>query len=148
MTLEQITSLLKAFDESSASRLKYTCGEEQITLEKAVAQSAVVCAPAVEAAPVIAAVQPAAAPAAAAPAAGATIDAPLVGTFYVASAPGETPFVQPGDTVHKGQTIGLIEAMKMINEIPAPCDCVIESLVAQDGALVGFGDPLFQIREL
>lgn len=147
MTLEQITSLLKAFDESSASRLKYTCGEEQITLEKAVAQSAVVCAPAMEAAPV-AAVQPAAAPAAAAPAAGATIDAPLVGTFYVASAPGEAPFVQPGDTVHKGQTIGLIEAMKMINEIPAPCDCVIESQVAQDGALVGFGDALFQIREL
>lgn len=147
MTLEQITSLLKAFDESSASRLKYTCGEEQITLEKAVAQSAVVCAPAMEAAPVAAA-QPAAAPAAAASAAGATIDAPLVGTFYVASAPGEAPFVQPGDTVHKGQTIGLIEAMKMINEIPAPCDCVIESLVAQDGALVGFGDPLFQIREL
>lgn len=147
MTLEQITSLLKAFDESSASRLKYTCGEEQITLEKAVAQSAVVCAPAMEAAPVAAA-QPAAAPAAAAPAAGATIDAPLVGTFYVASAPGEAPFVQPGDTVHKGQTIGLIEAMKMINEIPAPCDCVIESLVAQDGALVGFGDPLFQIRGL
>ena len=147
MTLEQITSLLKAFDESSASRLKYTCGEEQITLEKAVAQSAVVCAPVVEAAPVAAA-QPAAAPAAAAPAAGATIDAPLVGTFYVASAPGEAPFVKPGDTVHKGQTIGLIEAMKMINEIPAPCNCVIESLVAQDGALVGFGDPLFQIREL
>ncbi|MDM8201697.1 acetyl-CoA carboxylase biotin carboxyl carrier protein [Allofournierella massiliensis] len=147
MTLEQITSLLKAFDESSASRLKYTCGEEQITLEKAVAQSAVVCAPVVEAAPVAAA-QPAAAPAAAAPAAGATIDAPLVGTFYVASAPGEAPFVKPGDTVHKGQIIGLIEAMKMINEIPAPCDCVIESLVAQDGALVGFGDPLFQIREL
>lgn len=147
MTLEQITSLLKAFDESSASRLKYTCGEEQITLEKAVAQSAVVCAPAMEAAPVAAA-QPAAAPAAAAPAAGATIDAPLVGTFYVASAPGEAPFVKTGDTVHKGQTIGLIEAMKMINEIPAPCDCVIESLVAQDGALVGFGDPLFQIREL
>ena len=147
MTLEQITSLLKAFDESSASRLKYTCGEEQITLEKAVAQSAVVCAPVVAAAPV-AAPQPAAAPPAAAPAAGATIDAPLVGTFYVASAPGEAPFVKPGDTVHKGQTIGLIEAMKMINEIPAPCDCVIESLVAQDGALVGFGDPLFQIREL
>lgn len=147
MTLEQITSLLKAFDESSASRLKYTCGEEQITLEKAVAQSAVVCAPVVEAAPVAVA-QPAAAPAAAAPAAGATIDAPLVGTFYVASAPGEAPLVKPGDTVHKGQTIGLIEAMKMINEIPAPCDCVIESLVAQDGALVGFGDPLFQIREL
>ena len=147
MTLEQITSLLKAFDKSSASRLKYTCGEEQIILEKVVAQSAVVCAPAMEAAPVAAA-QPAAAPAAAAPAAGATIDAPLVGTFYVASAPGEAPFVQPGDTVHKGQTIGLIEAMKMINEIPALCDCVIESLVAQDGALVGFGDPLFQIREL
>ena len=116
-------------------------------MEKAVAQSAVVCAPVVEAAPV-AVSQPAAAPAAAAPTAGATIDAPLVGTFYVASAPGEAPFVKPGDTVHKGQTIGLIEAMKMINEIPAPCDCVIESLVAQDGALVGFGDPLFQIREL
>ena len=146
MTLEQITSLLKAFDESSASRLKYSSGEEQITLEKAVAQSAVVCAPAVETAPV-AVSQPAATPAAA-PSAGATIDAPLVGTFYVASAPGEAPFVKPGDTVQKGQTIGLIEAMKMINEIPAPCTCVIESLVAQDGALVGYGDALFQIREL
>lgn len=104
MTLEQITSLLKAFDESSASRLKYTCSEEQITLEKAVTQSAVVCAPAMEAAPVAAA-QPAAAPAAAAPAAGATIDAPLVGTFYVASAPGETPLCSPATPCTRGRPL-------------------------------------------
>lgn len=145
MNLEQITSLMKAFDESSSSRFEYHCGEEHLTLEKAVAQPVAPCVP-------VAVSQPAAiAPVGSAQPEvdlGSTIDAPLVGTFYVASAPGEPPFVNPGDTVKKGQIIGLIEAMKMINEIPAPCNCVIEQVLAEDSTLVGFGDSLFQIREL
>ena len=73
---------------------------------------------------------------------------PLVGTFYRASAPDAPAFVQPGDRVKKGQTIGLIEAMKMISEIPSPCDCIIQQVVAEDGQLVGFGDALFEVQEL
>ena len=85
--------------------------------------------------------------AAAAPAAGATIDAPLVGTFYAASAPDAAPFVQVGDHVKKGQTVCLMEAMKMMNEVQAPCDCVIEEILQEDGALVSFGEPLLRYRE-
>lgn len=146
MNLEQITSLLNAFDRSSSTRLEYQCGEEHLVLEKAPA-APVTCAPA--AAPAASSIaQDLAAAAPEQAACGQTIDAPLVGTFYVAGAPGEAPFVQPGDRVRKGQTIGLIEAMKMINEIPSPCDCVIHKVVAQDGALVGFGEALVEIQEL
>ena len=73
---------------------------------------------------------------------------PPVGTFYAASAPGEAPFVSVGDTVKKGQTLCVLEAMKMMSEVPAPCDCVILEILAKDGDLVGFDAPLFQVREL
>ena len=95
---------------------------------------------------------PAAAPAAAAAPAPApqssspSIDAPLVGTFYAAPAPDQAPFVLPGDRVSKGQTVCLIEAMKMMSEVPAPCDCVIESVCKSNGELVAFGEPLFRYR--
>ena len=75
------------------------------------------------------------------------IRAPLVGTFYAASAPGQLPLVKPGDTVKKGQTVCLIEAMKMMSEIAAPCDCVIEAALAKDGELLAFDAPIFRYRE-
>ena len=53
-----------------------------------------------------------------------------------------------GDTVKKGQTLCVLEAMKMMSEVPAPCDCVILEILAKDGDLVGFDAPLFQVREL
>ena len=90
-----------------------------------------------------AAVSPAAAPAPA----DKCITAPLVGTFYAASAPDAAPFVQVGDHVKKGQTVCLMEAMKMMNEVQAPCDCVIEEILQEDGALVSFGEPLLRYRE-
>lgn len=68
-------------------------------------------------------------------------------TFYAASAPDAAPYVQVGDHVKKGQTVCLMEAMKMMNEVQAPCDCVIEAVLQQDGALVSFGDPLIRYRE-
>ena len=95
----------------------------------------------------------AAAPAAPAPAAAASeapeapaITAPLVGTYYAASAPDQAPFVAVGDRVSKGQTVCLIEAMKMMSEVPAPCDCVIEEILKANGELVAFGEPLFRYR--
>lgn len=75
-----------------------------------------------------------------------TIDAPLVGTFYVASAPGVEPFVKKGSKVAAGETVCLIEAMKMMSEIPAPCDCVIEEVLKGDGEVVSFGEALFRYQ--
>ena len=73
-----------------------------------------------------------------------TIDAPLVGTFYAAPAPDQPPFVSAGTRVAKGQTVCLIEAMKMMSEVPAPCDCTIEEVLKADGQLAAFGEPLFR----
>lgn len=75
-----------------------------------------------------------------------SITAPLVGTFYTASAPDQPPFVQEGDRVGKGQTVGLIEAMKMMSEVTAPCECVIEKVLVKNAELVAFGTPLFSYK--
>ncbi len=138
MTQDTLFQLVKAFEAGRASRLEYTEGDSRLVLEKSAAAPAAPVPPA----PVPAAEVPGAAPEA------QKVQSPLVGTFYAAAEPGGTPFVKPGDSVHKGQTVCIVEAMKMINEIPAPCDCVIEECLARDGALVGFGDGLFRIREL
>lgn len=74
------------------------------------------------------------------------ITAPMVGTYYAASAPRQSPFVMPGDRVYKGQTVCMMEAMKMISEIPAPCDCIIEEILKADGDLAAFGEPLFRYQ--
>ena len=142
MTQETLSRLLEAFAQGRIAHLEYAQGDSRLVLD---APAAPGNGPAVvPAVPV-----PAAAPAPAlAPEKGATIDAPLVGTFYTASSPDAQPFVQVGDRVKKGQTVCILEAMKMINEIPAPCDCVIEEVLVQNQALVGFGDPMFRVREL
>ena len=77
---------------------------------------------------------------------GPVIAAPLVGTYYATPAPDQPPFVAVGDTVKKGQTVCLIEAMKMMSEVPAPCDCVIEEVLKASGELVAFEEPLFRYR--
>lgn len=139
MTNSEIFELLDRFERSSAVTMKVSVGGDTLELSRAGSP-----APAA----------PAAAPAAAAPAAapapaeeGLLIRAPLVGTFYAASAPGQPPLVKPGDTVKKGQTVCLIEAMKMMSEIAAPCDCVIEAALARDGELLAFDAPIFRYRE-
>ena len=139
MTNFEIFELLDRFERSSAVTMKVSVGGDTLELSRAGSP-----APAA----------PAAAPAAAAPAAapapaeeGLLIRAPLVGTFYAASAPGQPPLVKPGDTVKKGQTVCLIEAMKMMSEIAAPCDCVIEAALAKDGELLAFDAPIFRYRE-
>lgn len=74
------------------------------------------------------------------------VKAPLVGTFYAAPGPDQAPFVSVGDHVKKGQTVCLIEAMKMMSEIPAPCDCVIGEILKSSGDLVAFGEPLLRYK--
>lgn len=140
MTNQEIFDLIACFDRSTVQTLKLS--KEDFTIELTRGQGAPVPgAPAAAAAP--AATAPAAeAPAAAQPA----ITAPLVGTYYAAPAPDQPPFVSVGDRVSKGQTVCLMEAMKMMSEVPAPCDCVIEEVCCASGDLVAFGDALFRYR--
>ena len=136
MTNQEIFELMARFDRSGITSFKLTAKDVTLELGKGAAPAA---APA--------SVPSAPAPAAAPEPEGPCITAPLVGTFYAASAPDAQPFVKVGDHVKKGQTVCLMEAMKMMNEVQAPCDCVIEAVLQEDGALVSFGDPLIRYRE-
>jgi acetyl-CoA carboxylase biotin carboxyl carrier protein len=74
------------------------------------------------------------------------ITSPMVGTFYEAPSPGDPPYVRPGDSVAVGQTVAIIEAMKIMNEIVADRPGVIESVLVENGEAVEFGHPLFRLR--
>lgn len=77
---------------------------------------------------------------------GNTVKAPLVGTYYSSSAPDAEPFVKVGDTVKKGQTLGIIEAMKLMNEIESEYDGIVESILVENGQMVEYGQKLFIIK--
>lgn len=74
------------------------------------------------------------------------ITSPMVGTYYEAPSPGEPPYVRPGDTVEVGQTVAIIEAMKIMNEIVADRPGVIDAVLVENGEAVEFGHPLFRMR--
>ena len=74
------------------------------------------------------------------------VRSPMVGMFYISPSPDEDPFVKVGQEVLSGQTLAIVEAMKMMNEVTAPCDCVIEALLQEAGALVSFGAPLLRYK--
>ena len=76
---------------------------------------------------------------------GTAVEAPLVGTFYQAPSPEEAPFVTVGQKVKKGDVVGIIEAMKLMNEITAPCDGIIETIDAENGQMVEFHQVLMRI---
>lgn len=76
------------------------------------------------------------------------ITSPMVGTFYRCPSPGAAPYVNIGDTVKKGQTIGIIEAMKIMNEIEAECDCKIIALEVNDAQPVEFGTKLIKVEKI
>ena len=134
MTNQEWKDVLTCFEGSSLSRLKLSTQEFTIELERGLS-----------AAPAAAAAAPVPSPAPKAPE-GETVSAPMVGTFYTAPAPDQPPFVQVGDRVKKGQPLCLLEAMKMMSEVTAPCDCEITAVLKENGALVSFGDGLFGYR--
>lgn len=76
-----------------------------------------------------------------------TITAPMVGTFYVSSSPEKAPFVKAGDSVKRGDTVCVIEAMKLMNEIESKFAGTVEEILAENESVVEFGQPLFKIRE-
>ena len=143
MTNQELFELLARFESSSLTSLKLSDGAFSLELSRGGAPAPF---PSAAAVPVF---SPAAAPAVpvpSAPAEGQTVTAPLVGTYYAAPSPDEAPFVSAGDRVAKGQTLCLIEAMKTMNEIPAPCDLVVEEILAENGALLAFDAPILRYR--
>ena len=79
-------------------------------------------------------------------ASGNTVNSPLVGTFYSSPSPDAEPFVKVGDTVKKGQVLGIIEAMKLMNEIESEYDGVVEAVLVNNEEVVEYGQPLFRIK--
>ena len=76
---------------------------------------------------------------------GTPVNSPMAGIFYSSSSPGATPFVRPGTVVEAGQVIGLIEAMKVFNEITSPIAGLVDRIVVESGAVVQPGDPLLYL---
>ena len=151
MDMNQISALMEQFASSPIQRMELEQKDFRLVLDKCAPVAAIpVPAAAPAAAPVPAASAPAA-PAApeTAPAAaeGTLIKAPLVGTFYAASSPEAAPFAPVGAVVKKGQTVCILEAMKMMSEVPSPADGVITEVLVSDGELVGFDQPLFRLKE-
>ena len=152
MDIRKVKKLIELLDESGIAEIEITEGEESVRISRYSQNAPVVAAAPAAAAPVAAA--PVAVSAAAAPAApveaeedGYEVKAPMVGTFYAASSPGAAPYVQVGDRVQEGDTICIIEAMKMMNQIEADVSGVIKSIRMQNGEPVEFGQTLIVIDQ-
>ncbi len=154
MDLRKLKTLIDLVAESGIAELEITEGEDKVKIVKSNAGpqtshvSHVYTAPtsAAPAAPTAAApIAEAAAPVSTAASApeGKVIKSPMVGTFYRASSPGAEPFVSVGSSVSEGQTLCVIEAMKLMNEIPADAAGVIKEVLVENGQPVEFGQPLF-----
>lgn len=147
MDLRKLKTLIDLVAESGIAELEITEGEGKVRIVKfSQTVTPVLHEVAVAAAP--AAVAPvAAAPAAAAPAAeqGHAVKAPMVGTFYRAPNPNDAPFVSVGQTVNVGDTLCIVEAMKLLNEIEADKAGVIKQILVENGEPVEYGQPLFVI---
>ena len=165
MNINEIKDLMAQFDQSSLREFSYKNQSDELTFSKNEGQAAVATAPAVSAAPIVAPVQPTSAPVlelapqaaptaapevapeAPTPAAeGDVVESPLVGVAYLAAGPDKPAFVNVGDQVKKGQTLMIIEAMKVMNEVPAPKDGVITEVLVQNEEMVEFGKGLVRIK--
>ncbi|MDP3205863.1 MAG: acetyl-CoA carboxylase biotin carboxyl carrier protein [Hydrogenophaga sp.] len=152
MDLRKLKTLIDLVSESNVSELEITEAEGKVRIVKSAPMSA--AAPvtySMAPAPVAPAVVPAveAAPAvAAAPAepVGHTVKSPMVGTFYRASSPGAKPFVEIGDTIKEGETICIVEAMKILNEIEADKSGTVTKILVDNGQAVEYGQPLYVIE--
>lgn len=149
MDLEKIAGLVKIVEDSSLTEFTYKEGELKITMSKL--QHPPVVAPGA-AAPLLA---PLPAPAASADADTEKteeeplfITSPIVGTFYSAPAPDAPAFVKVGDHVKNGQTVCILEAMKLMNEIQSDFDCEIEAVLVSNEQKVEYGMPLFRVKKL
>jgi acetyl-CoA carboxylase biotin carboxyl carrier protein len=151
MDIRKVKKLIELLDESGIAEIEITEGEEAIRISRYATSAPVAPAP-VAAAPL--APPPAAAPSQSAEFAPAPVEedgylvsAPMVGTFYSSSSPGAAPYVQVGDRVSEGDTLCIIEAMKMMNQIEADVSGMIKSIRVQNGEPVEYGQTLFVIDQ-
>jgi len=150
MDLRKLKKLIDLVEESGIAELEVTEGEEKVKIVKGgrAQETVYVQAPTMQhaaAAPVASApAAPAALQAAPAPE-GHVVKSPMVGTFYRSASPGSKSFAEVGDTVKAGQTVCIIEAMKLMNEIETDKDGVIKAILIENGQPVEYGEPLFVI---
>ncbi|MFP4301812.1 MAG: acetyl-CoA carboxylase biotin carboxyl carrier protein [Spirochaetaceae bacterium] len=166
MELKELFDLIDKFESSSLSEFRYEQAEEKVVLKRESEQKESSLPYYTQ--PVM--VQPhAAAPSAAVPAGGAApaesgalaensgaerapgveqITSPIVGTFYRSASPDSPPFVHEGDVVESGQTLCILEAMKVMNELEAEFNMEVVAILAKNGDMVDFGSPLFEVRRV
>lgn len=137
MDIRKIKKLIDLMIESDLQSIEVKEGDQSIALAR---RNPVVAGTALPAAPV------AAAPAAKQVSRGAVETSPMVGVFYAAPSPGEATFVKVGQTVSAGDTLGIIEAMKIMNPIEATQSGIIEEILVKNGDVIQFGQPLFRYR--
>ena len=146
MNTDAIYELMDRFESSSIFSMKFKCEEFSLELSKT---PPVAVSPALPHEPAEASspVQPVqAVPADEAPE-GETVTSPLAGTFYLAPSPDSEPFAVPGQHIKAGQTLCLVEAMKTMNEISAPCDMQVIAVLAEDATLVSYGEELIRYKK-
>ncbi|MDN5836424.1 MAG: acetyl-CoA carboxylase biotin carboxyl carrier protein [Nitrosospira sp.] len=151
MDLRKLKKLIELVEESGIVELEITEGEEKVRISKSATSTQTYVTAAT-------ALQPLAPAAAAAPATAAAtavtellpeghvVKSPMVGTFYRTSTPGANPFVEVGQTVKAGDTLCIIEAMKLLNEIESDKSGVIKAVLVENGQPVEYGEPLFVIE--
>jgi acetyl-CoA carboxylase biotin carboxyl carrier protein len=162
--LGQLERLLSFMSEHGLEEFEYAHGDLRIRLKKAITQLAAPVMQALPAAPVVVAAPgalppappqpvaaaPAAVPGPSQPAPAAVeehiVKSPIVGTFYAAQSPDAAPFVQLGDKVKAGQTVCIVEAMKLMNEIEADVSGEVVRILVENGQPVEYGEPLFALR--
>ena len=148
MDLRKLKTLIDLVSESNVSELEITEAEGKVRIVKSGGVPMVMqqAAPAMVAAAPLASAAPATAEPAAAPAAGHAVKSPMVGTFYRSASPGAKAFIEVGSQVREGETICIIEAMKILNEIEADKSGTITRILCENGQAVEYGQPLFMIE--
>ena len=149
MDLRKLKKLIDLVQESGIAELEITEGEEKVKIVKGgvismtAAPAAVVAAPAAAPAAAASAAAPAAAPEPPEGQEGHVVKAPMVGTFYRSPSPDAKAFVEVGQAVKEGDTICIIEAMKLMNEIEADASGTVKAILVENGQPVEYGQPLF-----
>ena len=153
MDFKDIKELIRVFDKSELNKLKVKEGEFEISMQRGfesgittITTSAPV-AQATYATPAVTSV-PAIAETVIAPKLGDIINSPMVGTYYSSPSPESPSFVEVGATVKKGQTLCILEAMKIMNEVEAEFDCKILEILVKDGSPVEYDMPIFVVEKL
>ena len=159
MNVNEIKDLMAQFDQSSLKEFSYKNGTDELLFSKNEAKLVTETSPAPQ--PVVSAAAPTVAPQAQTTSAveavsessasesvaeGDLVESPLVGVAYLAAGPDKPNFISVGDTVKKGQTLVIIEAMKVMNEIPAPKDGIVTEILVENEEMVEFGKGLVRIK--